>query len=503
MKTAVACSVVLAAISASGLVHAEEKIAVGSKRFAESTILGELAVKAAVGAGAKVEHKEGLGGTAIVFRALEQGDVDVYPDYTGTLVEAILHEKGSMPLATLREKLAPRGLCLGDPLGFENSYALAVKSEAASTSSILKLSDLTAHTDLRLGLSNEFKGRDDGWIGLSRHYAFGSFTPKEMDHGLAYQALATGSIDVIEVYSTDAKIEREHLRVLEDDKHFFPSYEAVFVHRCDLETRAPRALGAIRALSGKLDAKSMIALNARVEIDGLSSKAAAETFGRSADEAPSVKPSWFAGLLEIILKEGPRHLFLVTASLLLSILFGVPLGIAAQRNRTAGAAILSIVGVLQTIPALALLCFLIPPLGIGTAPTIVALFLYGLLPIVRNTFAGLEEISPGLRESALVLGLTPSRRLFGIELPLASRTMLAGVKTSAVINVGTATVAAFVGAGGFGQPISTGLNLNDSGLILQGAVPAALLALVVQGLFAILERVVVPRGLSVRQNPSA
>ena len=201
------------------------------------------------------------------------------------------------------------------------------------------------------------------------------------------------------------------------------------------------------------------------------------------------------GLVDSIVTYGPRHLELVLAALFLSTLLGVPLGIFAYTKPRAGGAILAITGVVQTIPSLALFCFFIPLLGIGVVPALAALFLYGLLPIVRNTHAGLSSIASDLREAAVALGLTTFERLRYVELPLASRTILAGVKTSAVVAVGSATIAAFIGAGGFGEPISTGLSLNDVPTILQGAIPAAGLALVVQGFFALLETKLLPRAL--------
>jgi osmoprotectant transport system permease protein len=160
--------------------------------------------------------------------------------------------------------------------------------------------------------------------------------------------------------------------------------------------------------------------------------------------------------------------------------------------------ILAIVGIVQTIPSLALLVFLIPFLGIGGLPAMVALFLYSLLPIVRNTYAGLHDIPIQIRESAEALGLRAAARLRLVELPMAARAILAGIKTSAVINVGTATLGALIGAGGYGQPILTGIRLDDLGLILEGAVPAAVLALLVQGLFELAERWLVPRGLRLK-----
>ena len=159
---------------------------------------------------------------------------------------------------------------------------------------------------------------------------------------------------------------------------------------------------------------------------------------------------------------------------------------------------LGVVGIIQTVPSLAVLVFMIPLLGIGAPPAMVALFLYSLLPIVRNTYTGLHDIPIQIRESAQALGLPPRACLWLVELPMASRTILAGIKTSAVINIGTATLGALIGAGGYGQPILTGIRLDDVGLILEGAVPAALLALLVQGIFELSERTLVPKGLRLR-----
>ena len=202
-------------------------------------------------------------------------------------------------------------------------------------------------------------------------------------------------------------------------------------------------------------------------------------------------------LARSIARYGPRHVALVAIALSFATLVGVALGIVAARSRALGAIILGVTGGVQTIPSLALLCLCIPLFGIGVTPALIALFVYGLLPITRNTFTALNDIPTQLRESARVLGLTSFEILRLIELPLASRTILAGIKTSAVLTVGTATVAAFIGAGGFGEPISIGLTLNDTPTILDGAIPAALLALVVQAVFVGVDRVVVPKGLRV------
>jgi osmoprotectant transport system permease protein len=157
--------------------------------------------------------------------------------------------------------------------------------------------------------------------------------------------------------------------------------------------------------------------------------------------------------------------------------------------------------VLQTVPSLALLAFLIALLDrIGTLPAIAALFLYALLPIVRNTEAGLSAIPRGLTQSALALGLSRRDRLLLIELPLAAPLIVAGVRTAAVINVGTATIAAFVGAGGYGERIVAGLAVNDHALLLAGAVPAAAMALAIEWGFNAVERCLpAGRGAAARQ----
>ena len=498
--TCFAC-VACVACAAVPALAAPESVRVGSKRFTESYILADIAACTARGAGAAVTHQEGLGGTALVFRALEEGSIDVYPEYTGTIAEAILHAPAGAgaDVPSLRRALAPRGIGVSDPLGFDNTYALAVPAELATKKTLRTLSDLARAPDVRFGLSPEFLGRSDGFPGLAARYGISRDHVQALDHGLAYEAIAHGSIDVTDVYSTDAKLARYRLVVLEDDRRFFPSYEAVYLYREDAKARAPRALGAILDLAGSIDAKAMIGLNARAELDGETFASVAEGFcaARRGAPPPTVerRRSLLRGILSTIRTEGPRHVGLVAVSLFFAVLFGVPLGIAAARAPRFGRGVLAATGVLQTIPSLAMLCFFIPVFGTGVLPALAALFLYGLLPIARNTAAGIEGIPEALRESAAALGLSARSRLFRIELPLASRSILAGIKTSAVINVGTATLAAFIGAGGFGAPISTGLNLNDTDLILEGAIPAALLALVAEGGFALLDRVVIPRGL--------
>jgi osmoprotectant transport system permease protein len=248
-------------------------------------------------------------------------------------------------------------------------------------------------------------------------------------------------------------------------------------------------------LVGAIDERRMLRANALVAGGTESPERAAAWLLGDALGQQGPTPSRARATLVGIIWATLRHLELVFVSLLCAVCAGVPLGILAARSRSLATLTLTTTGVLQTIPSLALLALLIPVLGIGVAPALVALFLYGLLPIVRNTYTGLTGISPALAEAAEAIGLSPRARLFYVALPLASPTIMAGIKTSAVITVGTATLAALVGAGGLGDAILEGIALRDTTRILEGAVPAAVLALLVQWGFGWLDRLVVPRGL--------
>ncbi len=472
-------------------------LAVGSKRFAESRILGEILTQSAAKTGeCAAVHKPGLGGTGIVFAALQNGAIDAYPEYTGTISQELLKSKDTLTAAEMNRRLAPLGLAAGVPLGFSDGYALAMRGDQAEKLGIKTLSDLAKHPELKLGLSQEFLKRADGWPGVKAAYGLPFGSPQGMDHGLAYGALDGGQIDVTDIYSTDSKIAKYKLRVLEDDKGYFPAYDAVLLYRKDLPARLPKTWAAWTKFSGQITAPQMIALNAEVELQNQAPAAVAKRYLSGGTPAAGRETLWSALSAPDFWPETRQHLFLVFASLALSILAGIPLGIWAARTKTAAPPILSLTGLIQTIPSLALLAFLIALLHrIGPAPTIAALFLYSLLPIVRNTYTGLTDIAPSLRESAEALGLPPAARLRLVELPLASRAIFAGIKTAAVINVGTATIAAFVGAGGYGDRITQGLENNDTLLLLAGAIPAALLALLVQYGFDLLDRAVVPKGL--------
>ena len=465
-------------------------LVVGSKKFTESVILGEMVVSLLEDARFPCRHQKELGGTRLLWDALLAGRIDVYPEYTGTISEEILAGQDVEGEEKLPAALAGMGVGMSAPLGFNNTYAIGMKRDVADRLGVLTISDLARHPELRLGFSNEFMDRGDGWPSLRDAYRLPQADVRGLDHDLAYRGLAAGSIDATDLYSTDAEIRYYDLRTLRDDRGHFPVYNAVLVYRLDLP---PTAVAAISRLAGLISEEQMIAMSAAVKLDRRSEHEVAGGFLRDQLGIASrvQATSWAARLAQ----RTREHLELVGISLAAAVAVALPLGIVAARHRRAGQVILGAVGVVQTIPSLALLVFMIPLLGIGAVPAMAALFLYSLLPVVRNTHAGLHDIPGPLRESAEALGLGERARLRLVELPMASRAILAGVKTSAVINVGTATLGALVGAGGYGQPILTGIRLDNVGLILEGAIPAAGMALAAQGVFELLERVVVPKGL--------
>ena len=462
---------------------AQETVRVGTKAFTESVILGELLKQSIESEGVDAVIYKQLGGTRILWSALLNGEIDLYPDYTGTIIEEILAGHDISNAEELRQVLNGIGIRMSRPLGFDNTYALGMKREKAERLGIQKISDLKGHPEFTFGFSNEFMDRSDGWPGIRSEYGLSPRRVNGLDHALAYRGLESGSLDVIDLYSTDPEIEYYDLAILEDDLNFFPDYEAVILFREGLDKRILRA---ITRFEGSILQRDIITMNSRVKMDRLADEAVASAFlGDTFQIETEFRTS---GFTERLWRHTIDHLYLVVISLGLAILIAIPLGVLAVKVSWLETAVLGCVGIMQTIPSLALLVFMIPIFGIGALPAMAALFLYSLLPIVRNTHAGIKAISAPLMESARALGLPNSLILRKIELPIATPSILAGIKTSAVINVGVATLGALIGAGGYGQPILTGIRLDSIPLILEGAVPAALLALLVQGLFDLLER---------------
>ena len=473
---------------------AGEPIVVASKNFTESYLLGEVIAQRLEQAGMEVDRRFGLGGTLICFEALLAGEIDVYVEYSGTLEQTILKLGQRTSILGLNERLLSRGLSLLSPLGFNNTYAIAVRKEVAEEFSLERISQLTDYRDLRVVVSHEFLEREDGWPGMRRVYGF-DWIPEGIEHGLAYQAMADGSIDITDAYSTDGELQRYDLTVLADDKAFFPTYLAIPLIRDDL---SPRAQAAIEDLAGTLDDSSMASLNASVVFEGEDFASAARNHLRSIgfDVADGGSNTF-----DDLIRNTQRHLWLTAIALLTATVVGIVLALAVFQVAWISNAVLYVAGLLQTIPSIALLALMIPIFGIGMLPAVMALFLYSLLPIVRNSVTALATVDPVLRRVGKAMGLTRYDEIRYVYVPLAMPAILAGVRTAAVISIGTATLAAFIGAGGLGDPIVTGLALNDTSLILQGAIPAAVLAIATELMFEGIERVLVPRHLKVLEQP--
>jgi osmoprotectant transport system permease protein len=466
-------------------------VVIGSKKFTESYVLGEIAKRELIDAGIPAEHRQGMGGTIILWEALRGGQIDIYPEYTGTIAQEILKSDRQLGFTQIQNALGKIGIGMTQPLGFNNTYALVMRRDRAQQLGIRTISDLQKRSELKIGLTHEFSDRHDGWRPLAAEYQLNPRSVIGIDHALGYAALQNGSIDVKDAYSTDAKIAQLNLVALEDNRKFFPRYDSIFLFRSSLPISA---IATLRRLEGTIDEEKMIRLNAEAEHTKDYTRAANLYFERGARSTITIASE---SLTHKLARWTLRHLELAGFSLLLSVIVGIPLGIFASRGGATGHVILGFAGIVQTIPSLALLALLVPLpfFGISARTAIAALFLYGLLPIVRNTATGLQDIVQPIRDSAIALGLEPGARLRKIYLPIASRSILGGIKTSAVINVGTATLAALIGAGGLGEPILSGLNLNDHATILQGAIPAAILALFVQWFFDFLDRVLIPKGL--------
>ena len=473
-------------------------IKIGSKVHTESVILGELIAHIVNHTGAKAIHWRELGGTQVLWKALLKGEIDIYPEYTGTIMREIFAGHGLKTFDDIRQRLLQENIKITKPLGFNNTYAISMKSAVAAKYGIHRISDLRNYPGLKLGFGESFMARKDGWQSLRQIYQLPQTDVRGLHHDLAYQGLNNGAIDVIDAYSTDGEIAYYNLQVLEDDLQHFPQYNSVFIYRADLSERAPQVIMALQKLVGNISEAEMIKMNAHAKLDKVPESQVAADFlaEKLAIQVDITKNSFWSRLYQLTIE----HLILVSISLSAAIVVSIPLGILAFKYNRLSQLILGVVGIIQTIPSLAILVFMIPLLGIGNFPAIAALFLYSLLPIVRNTYVGLYEISPQLREAAQALGLPPLAQLRLIELPLAYRSILAGIKTAAIINIGTATLGALIGAGGYGQPILTGIRLDNISLILQGAIPAAVLALLVQGLFELAERWIVPKGLQVKSR---
>ena len=495
----------------------KKAIFIGSKIFTENVLLAEmLALLLEERHGLKVIRKFNMGGTQLVFSALRRGDIDIYPEYTGTGWVMILKKSRSAEPkktyhAVKKEFLKRFNLIWSLPLGFENTYALAVHKKDPRFKSVNQISQLKGQAPLfRLALSHEFAERKDGFKNFIKKYKLNFLKNNilTMNAGLMFSALDNKKTDIIIADSTDGRIKAFNLKTLKDDKKFFPSYQAAYLTRSEALSQSPEIKQAFQSLEGSISEKEMIRLNSQVDQlkKGVSKTARGFLIkksllkGKAQAEGEQSLLAYYMGRKKYLFKILMEHLILVFSSLFFALLFSVPAGLWAARQPSAGKAVFALVNTLQTVPSLALLGLFVPLLGIGFLPAICALFLYSLLPIIRNTFEGLKNVDRHFIEVSSGMGLSQWQILKYVQIPLALPVMLAGVRTSAVTLVGTAALAAFIGAGGLGDPIFRGISILDSRLIFLGAVPACLLAVALDQLLALLESLMISKGLKLEKS---
>lgn len=513
----------LACLSAPLIVFAQSRdttrrpVIVASKPFGESYLLAEMFAQLLERSGRTVQRRAGLGATEVAFSAIRNGAIDVYPEYVGTGLIAILGDSVSATMRTdprvafahvATRSLSRFGVHWLAPLGFQNGYAIAIRRETATQYKLRTLSDLAASpARLTAGFTADFIGRGDGWPGLRGAYGITLKDIRPLAPAVKYEAVATRAVDIIDGYATDGLLAKYDLVTLDDDRHFFPPYEAAALASARLVKDDPGAVAVLSSLSGRLSESRMRALNRAIEIDRRAipdvarEALAAVGLGDSAAvagvtiAAPAARNGFWRFMFDRrreTLRLAGEHLRLVLLALLAAIAVAVPLGLWLVHRATLSAVVMQGLGVVQTIPGLALLAFMIPLLGIGTLPAFVALFVYALLPIARATIAGLRIADPDAAAAVEAMGATPQQALLWVRLPLAAPIVLSGIRTAAVLTIGTATLAAFIGGGGLGEPIVTGLGLADMRLVLSGAIPAAVLAVTVDALLALAERMLAP-----------
>lgn len=512
------CVCVLAVGIGAGGTPARADITVGSKNFEESRLLAEMfAQLIEAETDVTVHRRLNLAGSAVAFEALRTGGIDVYPEYTGTGLVTLLGEEAHGGAASARNRVRREfqrrwNLWWLSPLGFENAYELAVPRAIADAQGIRTISDLAAVSgDMTAGFGYEFAKRDDGLPGLEAMYGLRFKTVTTLQQNLKYQAAGLGQVDCLDVYTTDGNLALFDLVVLEDDKNFFPPYEAAPLVRGEALEQYPELFPILEQLAGTLDADTMRRLNLRMEpperapVEQVAHDAlrALGLVGEREVTAVSSRGRTFSGYMwanrAVLGRRTVEHVVLSATALVLGALVAIPLGLLLERWPAGAELTIRFIGVTQTIPSIALLAFMLPLFGeVGWKPAVVALWVYSIFPILRNTYTGLRDAPPDAVEAATGLGMTGGQVLRYVRLPLAAPVIMAGVRTAAVITVGTATLAAFIGAGGLGKEIVSGLQLNDSIVILSGALPAAVLAVVVDAVLGAVERRLTPRGLHAR-----
>lgn len=497
---------------------AKEPIIIGSKEFTENYLLGEMA---AILLKEKydwpVEKKLGLGGTKVVFDALESDSIHLYPDYTGTGYIYFLkrndNERDPEKIYKIVKETFEKdfNIIWSKPFGFNNTYALAVRANDDNLNDINSVSELVGNeNNFMFAAPHEFMERSDGMPNFQKAYGlkFSDENIVGMEAGLTYSALRDLKVDMIMSYSTDGRIAAFNFRLLEDDLNFFPPYYAAWLAKKSSLEKFPVLKNLYEDFDDLISEKDMMELNNQVDSKKMEPEVVARNFliKKKLIKGELQKNDKRKGLLNFFIKKKKylfkitkEHLILSFGSLLLALIISLPTGILLTRYPVISTPVFAIINTIQTIPSLALLGFLIPIMGIGKIPGIVALFLYSLLPLIRNTYAGVQAVNNNFIEASRGIGLTNWQILWKVEIPLAMPVILAGVRTASVIVIGTATLAALVGAGGLGDPIFRGVSTVNNDLIFLGAIPAALLAIITDKLLGLCEKKLVSKGLTINQ----
>jgi osmoprotectant transport system substrate-binding protein len=461
-----------------------ETIRVGAKNFTEQWIVGELYAQALERNGITVERRFNLSGSAIAHAALVAGEIDLYPEYTGTALAVVLKEQArgeasDTVLARVRahyqREIAATWLT---PSHIDNGNVLLMRPGT----NIATLSELARIAPkLTIGLGTEFVDRDDGLPGLERVYGmkFGRIATFSA-LALRYGALTERQVDVINGFATDWQIADGALVALADDRALFPPYQLAPVIRNAVLT--PRLAAILDAVSTRLDTATMQRLNGLVERDRFEPAEVARAF------LDGVEPTRAGLPLAALGRAMLEHAALVLASLAVGLGVALPLALLAMRRPGMRAALLGVSALFYAVPSLALFALLLPVTGLGTVSAVIGLSLYAAMVLLRGLLGGLAALPQQLDEVATGLGLTPRQRFLRVTVPLLLPAFVASLRTALVAAIGLATIAAAIDAGGLGQVLLTGLAQRWPAKIALSAGAAVLLAIVADRALLLLER---------------
>jgi len=449
---------------------AAPKIVVGSKPQIENKILAEIIAQALETTGeAQVERRFGLGSSGIIYDALKKGDVDIYPEYSKRIGEVIISSAWQRQLFEIKKRLGREGITIAGLLGFNSSYSLVVKKDNPKFKNINKISDLKGVRGYKRAFSQDFLTGQDGFFSLFRAYGMETgmnFRSKKMKKNRLVEALNSGKVDLIQVNSTSSEIVKHDLKVIKDDQRKMSRNLAMVLLKNDFANRFPASWKILNdVIFRKITNVEMARMNTEVELEGKSYSAVAAGFLKKAGVDTSFS------LWKQIYPKLQVHLQLAIIPLLLSTILGIFLVVMATKKKVFEKLVNLVNRIYNPIPFLIFLCILIPFLGSGKFPVYMALFIFGIFPIVKFSSKGLT----------------------GKSFWDGGHHILAGIKYTAFVNVGVATLAAYIGAGGLGDFIISGLSQKDQHLILMGIIPAIILVVLIHLLVELSDKYTRPK----------